>query len=66
MVKKSDGSWHPCGDWMHHLPLVLLSFGSASTDDHGCSSAEAVYGSSLMLHGMFLDALEFTSEILKS
>jgi len=39
---------------------------SAPKDDQSCSFAEAVYGSPLMLPGMFLDALEFPSEIFKS
>ena len=52
--------------WIHHLPLVLLGLHSAPKDDQACSSAEAVYSSTLMLPGMFLDAPEFPSEILKS
>ena len=52
--------------WIHHLPLVLLGLRSAPKDDHACSSAEAVYGSPLMLPGMFLDAPEFPSEKFKS
>ena len=39
---------------------------SAPKDDQACSFAEAVYGSPLMLPGMFLDSLEFLSEIFKS
>ena len=50
----------------HHLALVFLGLRSAPKDDQACSSAEAVYGSPLMLPGMFLDAPEFPSEIFKS
>ena len=49
--------------WLHHLTLVLLGLRSAPKDDQACSSAEAVYGSPLMLPRMFLDAPEFPLEI---
>ena len=49
--------------WIHHLPLVLLGLRSALKYDMACSSAEAVYGSPLMLPRMFLDAPEFPLEI---
>ena len=39
---------------------------SAPKDDQACSFAEAFYGSPMMLPGMFLDPLEFLSEIFKS
>ena len=39
--------------WIHHLPLVLLGFRSAPKDDQACSSAEGVYGSLLILPGIF-------------
>ena len=39
--------------WIHHLSLVLLGFRSAPKDDQACSSAEGVYGSLLILPGIF-------------
>ena len=51
---------------IHQIPLVLLGLCSVPKDDQAFSSAEAVYGSLLMLPGMFLDAPEFPSEVFKS
>ena len=52
--------------WLHHLTLVLLGLRSAPKDDQACFSAEDVYGSPLILPGMFLDPPKFLSEIFKS
>ena len=51
---------------IYQIPLVLLGLCSVPKDDQAFSSAEAVYGSPLMLPGMFLDAPEFPSEVFKS
>lgn len=47
--------------WIHYLPLVLLGLCNALKDYQACFLAEAVYGTPLMLPGMFLNALEFLS-----
>ena len=51
---------------MSFLCSKLAGAGLGLRDDQACSSVEVVYGSFLVLHGMFLDAPEFPSEIFKS
>ena len=42
------------GDWMHHLPMVLLGLRSDIREDGLMSSVELVYGSALRLPGELL------------
>lgn len=44
------------GNWVDHLPLVLLGLRSVIRDDLGCSTAELVYGTTLRLPGEFLSS----------
>ena len=51
---------------MSSLCSKLAGSGLGLRDDQACSSAKVVYGSFLVLPGMFLDAPEFPLEIFKS
>ena len=44
------------GDWMTHLPLVLLGVRSSVREDSGVSPAELLYGTPLRLPGQLIDA----------
>ncbi|XP_023331963.1 uncharacterized protein LOC111704065 [Eurytemora carolleeae] len=51
---------------MSSLCSKLAGSGLGLRDDQACSSAKVVYGSFLVLPGMYLDAPEFPLEIFKS
>jgi hypothetical protein len=53
-----------CGaaNWVDHLPWVLLSLRTAAREDANTTTAQAVFGSPLILPGKFLDSPELPSK----
>ena len=55
-LKNSLRARHAASDWYSHLPWVLLGLHSAPREDSATFSAEAVYGSDLILPHQFLQS----------
>jgi len=45
-------------NWADHLPWVMLGLRSTPWEDDGTTTAQAIYGSPLILPGQFLDSPE--------
>jgi len=52
-LKNSLHAWLASSNWCEHLPWVLLGLSSATREDSATSTAEAVYGSDLVLPRQF-------------
>lgn len=44
------------GNWIDHLPVVMLGIRAMPREDIGCSPAELVYGTTIQLPGEFLES----------